>query len=193
MESPTRIFSRLAFQRRRTRIERHAERIAALCDDLGLLQEEAAQHHDALIGGREMLVGMKRDRTLAGLGLVIVREALMLLLAHIGPFHPAGAGEAARPARRLPQRRVRIVMRVVDRQHPAHRFACARCATAPCRGTSADIRQHALDDAQEVLPSSAGRAITVLMPCSVDSQLIFGMRLIIRRTACRCRLCRIGT
>src|SRR6185437_4526330 len=66
------VIARLAFDRRRARIEGDAGRIAALRDDLGLFQEKAAQHDDALIGGREMLVGMQRDRALAGLRLVIV-------------------------------------------------------------------------------------------------------------------------
>src|SRR6185312_9619513 len=42
----------LAFDRWRARIERDTDRIAALSDDVDLLHEEAAQHHDALVGRR---------------------------------------------------------------------------------------------------------------------------------------------
>lgn len=38
-----------------------AQRIAALLHHLDLLGQQAAQHHDAPVGGGQVLIGMKRD------------------------------------------------------------------------------------------------------------------------------------
>ena len=59
-------------------IEVYPSRILALGHDVGLLEQQPAQHDDALIGRGEMLFGMERDRPLADLRLVIVGELLML-------------------------------------------------------------------------------------------------------------------
>ena len=66
-------------------IEADADRIAARRDGVDLALQQAPQHHDALVAGREVLVGMEGDRPLPDLRLPVARELLVLLLRQVGP------------------------------------------------------------------------------------------------------------
>lgn len=71
--------------------ERGAGRISAAGNYLNLLAEEPPQHREAAIGGREVLLGMKRDLPLPDLCFPIARVALSLGLGHFAPSEISGA------------------------------------------------------------------------------------------------------
>src|SRR5262245_7158993 len=65
--------------------EGHARGVAALGDGLQLLLEESAQARHAAVAAREVLVGMQRDRALAGLRLVVAGIFLVLFFREVPP------------------------------------------------------------------------------------------------------------
>src|SRR3954470_1505690 len=115
---------RLEFDRRRARVKRDADRIAACGHRVELLAEHPPDHQDAAVALAEMFFRMHRHRTLTDLRLVIARKLLVLLFGHVPPelsvelgAHPSDVARVLHPARDIDPERS-----VVDRQGPADRL-----------------------------------------------------------------------
>src|SRR5688500_4041612 len=70
----------LEHPRRRGRVEAHPDRVAPGRERVELILQHAADHHDAAVALREVLLRVDRDRALPDLRLVVARMALVLLL-----------------------------------------------------------------------------------------------------------------
>src|SRR6185436_3661381 len=105
-------------------VEGDAGGIAAAGDDRELPFEESAQARHAAVAARKVLLGVQRDRSLAGLRLVVARIFLVLLFGEVPPELARHLrAEAAQLAFfRDAAGDVDAEVGVVDGQHPADGF-----------------------------------------------------------------------
>src|SRR6202158_3492471 len=69
----------------RVGVEAHADRVVTRREGVELLAQDAPHEGHAPIARHQVLFRMERDRALADLGLVVAREAAMLLLGQLLP------------------------------------------------------------------------------------------------------------
>ena len=120
----------------------------ARCDRIELALQQAAQHHDPLVAGRQMLVGMQGDRALPDLRLPVARELLMFFRREVRPelaVHARALGAQFAFAPDLAGH-VDAEMGVIDRQGPTERFD-ADIALDPGIGHDPERGQRRLGDA----------------------------------------------
>jgi len=134
------------------RVENRAGRISALCNRLDLAAQGAPCHHNALVAADQVILGMKCDRPLADLCLVVAGQPLVLLGTQFGP---ALAGERGSEDRPIPFALMDfadvqdLVVRVVDWDRPADDVERSRLE--PWLGHEAQRRKPGMRDAMKQL------------------------------------------